>query len=149
MAAVPFRQSRNFGGGSFGQQFSLRVTYWDGRALRSRSIFAALISLSADTRATCCSRGGKIYGVNETEVTAPIRFSTGIGDHRQRQAELEKAEQIEGGAHHMRATMQVPQTVEPLPCEAQAGQQPDQEQAALVVMADMLKSVAVLGIVEA
>jgi len=62
---------------------------------------------------------------------------------------LEKAEQIEGGAHQMRATMQVPQTVEPLPCEAQAGQQPDQEQAALVVMADMLKSVAVLGIVEA
>ena len=112
------QQSRNFGGGSFGQQFSLRVIRWDGRALRSPSIFAALISLSADTRATYGARGGRIYGVNEIEVTAPIRFSTGIGDHRQRQAELEKAEQIDGGAHHMRATMQVPQTVEPLPCEA-------------------------------
>ena len=80
--ATVVQQSRNFGGGTFGQQFSLHVTRRDGRALRSRSIFAALISLSADTRATCCSRGGKIYGVNETEVTAPIRFSTGIGDDR-------------------------------------------------------------------
>src|SRR5216683_2894741 len=49
----------------------------------------------------------------------------------------------------MGATMQVPQTVEPLQRESQAGQQPDEQQAALVVMADMRKSIAVLGIVEA
>src|SRR5260370_41357659 len=49
----------------------------------------------------------------------------------------------------MRAAMQVPQSVEPFQGEAQAGQQPDQEQAALVVMADMLKSIAILGIVAA
>ena len=45
--------------------------------------------------------------------------------------------------------MQVAQTVEPLQGEGQAGQQPDREQAAFVMMADMLESVAVLGIVEA
>ena len=58
-------------------------------------------------------------------------------------------QKIDGGARRMRAAMQVPQTVEPLQCEGQAGQQPDQEQTALLVMADMLKSIAVLGVVEA
>src|SRR5580700_3520577 len=49
----------------------------------------------------------------------------------------------------MRAAMQVAQAVEPLQSEAQADQQPDQEQTALVVMADLLQSIAVLGIIEA
>src|SRR5580700_8368648 len=49
----------------------------------------------------------------------------------------------------MRAAMQVAQTVEPLQRETQAEQQPDQEQTALVVMADLLQSIAVLGIIEA
>ena len=36
---------------------------------------------------------------------------------------MEKAEQIDGSAHQMRATMQEPQTVEPLQREALASQQ--------------------------
>src|SRR5580700_5012905 len=49
----------------------------------------------------------------------------------------------------MPAAMQVAQSIEPLQSEAQTDQQPDQEQAALVVMADLLQSIAVLGIIEA
>jgi hypothetical protein len=45
--------------------------------------------------------------------------------------------------------MQIAQTVEPLQGESQAGKQPHEEQAAYVVMANMLESIAVLGIVEA
>ena len=55
---------------------------------------------------------------------------------------------INASAHQMRAPMQVPQTVEPLQRDSQAGQQPDEQQAALVVMADMRKSIEVFGIVE-
>jgi hypothetical protein len=82
-----------------------------------------------------------------SEGAPPI--STGIGDDSDRQAKEEKAEQIDGRARRMQTAMQVAQTVELLQCESQAGQQPYDEQAAFVVMADMLESIAVLGIVEA
>src|SRR5947207_15685255 len=45
--------------------------------------------------------------------------------------------------------MQIAQPVESLQRERQAGQQPDDEQAALVVMADMPQSITILSIVEA
>jgi len=45
--------------------------------------------------------------------------------------------------------MQIAQPVESLQRERQAGQQPDDEQAALVVVADMLQAITILSIVEA
>src|ERR1700739_2119502 len=45
--------------------------------------------------------------------------------------------------------MQIAQPVESLERERQAGQQPDDEQAALVVVADVLQSITILSIVEA
>src|SRR6266566_2040056 len=45
--------------------------------------------------------------------------------------------------------MQIAQPVESLQRERQAGQQPDDEQAALVVVADMLQSITILSVVEA
>src|SRR2546430_16892168 len=45
--------------------------------------------------------------------------------------------------------MQIAQPVESLQRERQAGQQPDDEQAALVVVADMPQSITILSIVEA
>src|SRR5690348_17693307 len=45
--------------------------------------------------------------------------------------------------------MQIAPPVESLQRERQAGQQPDDEQAALVVVADMLQAITILSIVEA
>src|ERR1700756_763605 len=49
----------------------------------------------------------------------------------------------------MRTAMQIAQTVEPLEGESQAGQQPYHEQAAFVVVANMLEPIAIFSIVEA
>lgn len=90
---------------------------------------------------------GQIQVVNQNEATAPL--STGIGDDRQGQGEEEKAAQIDSRADGMGTAMQIAQPVESLQRERQAGQQPDDEQAALVVVADMLQSITIVSIVEA
>ena len=68
-------------GRKFGQQCSLLVICWEERALRWRSIFAALIPYP-QTSVRPTALGRKIYRVNEIDATAPIRFSTGIGEDR-------------------------------------------------------------------
>jgi hypothetical protein len=56
---------------------------------------------------------------------------------------------MDSRADGMGTTMQIAQPVESLQGKRQAGQQPDDEQAALVVAADMFQSIAILSIVEA
>lgn len=56
---------------------------------------------------------------------------------------------MDGCADGMRTARQIAPPVESLQRERQAGQQPDDEQAALVVVADMLQSITILSIVEA
>src|SRR6266853_416517 len=123
------------------------MSRWSRRAWRSRPIFAARICRPAHTCPARCSGRGKIQVVSQNEATAPL--STGIGDDRQGQSEEEKAVQIDGRADGMCTAMQIAQPVESLQRERQAGQQPDDEQAALVVVADMLQSITILSIVEA
>src|SRR5258707_7140398 len=69
-------------GRAFGQPFSLLVICWDECALRWRSIFAALLYPSRRHPCDLLRAGRKIYRVNEMDATAPIRFSTGIGEDR-------------------------------------------------------------------
>src|SRR5579885_181986 len=75
-------------------------------------------------------------------------FSAGVGSSRGREAQLPKAQQLDGAACRMGAAMQVPQPIEPLHDQSQAGEQPDDEQAVRFVMADVLEAVAVLGVIE-
>src|SRR5258708_15633916 len=74
------QQSRNFGGGKLWAAVFAACDPVGRVRLRSRSIFAALFSRSADTRATYCARLGNTYGV--TEPIAPIPSSTPIADTR-------------------------------------------------------------------
>lgn len=123
-------------GGILGKPFSLGMTCWSGRAWRSQPIFAARICQPADTYPARCSGRGKVQVVRQNEATAPP--STGIGDDRQGQGEEEQAVQIDSCTDRMCTAMQIAPPIKSLQRERQASQQPDDEQAALVVVADML-----------
>ncbi len=75
--------------------------------------------------------------------------STGIDVRRAGQAKAQEAEEFDGGANRVRAAVKIAQAVEAFDGQGQAGNQPDQEQAVGVVMADMFQTVAILGVIEA
>ena len=56
--------------------------------------------------------------------------------------------EIRSGMGAMSATAQIPQAVQPLDRQRQAGQQPSDQQAVGVMMADMFEVVAVFGIIK-
>src|SRR5438094_8917808 len=64
------------------------------------------------------------------------------------QAEPKHISKLRGGAEGMRAAAQITQAVQPLDGQPQAGEQPSDQQAVRVMMADMSESVAVLGVVK-
>jgi hypothetical protein len=65
--------------------------------------------------------------------------------HGRGKSEEQDAEQSDGAERRVRAAMQIAQPVESLQGQGEAGEQPDDEQAARVVIADVLQPVAVLG----
>ena len=56
--------------------------------------------------------------------------------------------EIRGGRRGMGAAAQIPQAVQPLDGPRQAGEQPGDQQAVGVMMADMFEVVAVFGIIK-
>ncbi len=64
------------------------------------------------------------------------------------QAESPEAKQFDGGENPVRAAVEIAQTVESLDGQGQTGNQPDQQQALGMVMADVFQSVAILGVIE-
>ena len=60
----------------------------------------------------------------ESKRIAEREFSTGVNDsrHRRPQAELQEEEQVDGGAHGVRAPMEVTHSVEPFDGQGQAGE---------------------------
>ena len=74
--------------------------------------------------------------------------STGIGVKGAGQAEAEEAEKFDGGVHRVGPAVEMAQAVEAFEGQRQAGNQPDEEQAVGVVMADMFQAIAILGVVE-
>jgi len=56
--------------------------------------------------------------------------------------------QINGGAYRVGTAMQVTHPVEPFHGQGQAGEKPDRQQAVALMVADVFKPVAVLGVVE-
>src|SRR5260370_4251353 len=84
---------------------------------------------------------GRVEGVRICE-------SAGIGRCRSGQAEPKHINKLRGGAEGMCAAAQITQAVQPLDGQPQAGEQPSDEQAVRVMMADMSESVAVLGVIK-
>src|SRR5467141_662091 len=74
--------------------------------------------------------------------------STGIGRCRSGQAEPKHINKLRGGAEGMCAATQITQAVQPLDGQRQAGEQPSDQQAVRVMMADMPESMAVLGVIK-
>ena len=64
------------------------------------------------------------------------------------QAEPKQMHEIGGGTRGMGAAAQIPQAVQPLDGQRQAGEQPSDQQAVGVMMADMFEVVAVFGIIK-
>jgi hypothetical protein len=78
----------------------------------------------------------------------PCDRSTGIEVGRAGQAEAEEADKFYGGANRVGAAVEIAQVVEVFDGQGQAGNQPDQQQAVGVVVADVFQAVAILGIIE-
>jgi hypothetical protein len=64
------QQFRKFGSRKLWIAVLLRVIDWDKRVLRSRAIFTAPISLSADTGATYGARRGRIQGQSDSAINS-------------------------------------------------------------------------------
>ena len=64
------------------------------------------------------------------------------------QAEAEEAEEFDSGVNRVGAAVEMAQAIEAFNGQSQAGNQPDEEQAMALVMADMFQAIAILGVVE-
>lgn len=73
------------------------------------------------------------------------RVSTAIEGGGGRQAQPELQRQVDGTAQGMGAAMQMAQAIEPLDHQRQQSEQPNDQQAGGLVMAEVLEAVAVLG----
>ena len=74
--------------------------------------------------------------------------SAGIGRCRSGQAEPKDINKLRGGVEGMRAAVQITQAVESFDGQRQDGEQPTDQQAVGMMMADVLEAVTVLGVIE-
>src|SRR5213592_3333918 len=145
-AAVSQLRPREAGGGD----------WWTWRSrMASRDCGAALLRTHFpearwDSRrgVSVCSWLGQAETRRRRAPTSTAVVEPGAGRAR-REAQPQPAHQLDGGAHRVSTAVEVAQPVETLETQREKKHEPAHQQTVVVMVAEMLEAVAVLGVVEA